>query len=289
MRFYFIYKHLQHPEYDDYVQPVSLKERLAHVAEAKRRLKTGFQWIVDPMDNRLKHALGNRPNAELVIDPKGRIVRKRSWSDPAQLRKDLTEFVGAVKNPTTRADLNYRRIPVKPAAARGVVKRIDRRGMKLRAVHAVANQESTKHPFYVKLRAEADRNAFYRGKGKLYLGFHLDPIYKVHWNHLTKPLRIEIRSTDGTTVTPAKAVAKQVKSESDIDPREFLVDVNGRRGSSFEVTVWYYACNDDAGWCKAVKQQWRVQLKADPDSGSASRGRSSRPGVRRPTGKRSGS
>ena len=38
-------------------------------------------------------------------------------------------------------------------------------------------------PFYAKLRAEAEPEVLEKGSGKLYLGFHLDPLYEVHWNN----------------------------------------------------------------------------------------------------------
>ena len=76
------------------------------MAEAKRRLGTQFRWICDSMDNDLKHALGDRPNSEFVIDPHGKIVVARQWSDPQALRTDLEDLVGPVARPTTVADLN---------------------------------------------------------------------------------------------------------------------------------------------------------------------------------------
>ena len=73
--------------------------------EARRTLGSGFTWICDAIDNPIKHALGNAPNSEFVVDGKGRLVRKRAWSDPAALRADLEELVGKVENPTDPADL----------------------------------------------------------------------------------------------------------------------------------------------------------------------------------------
>ncbi|MDP6444821.1 MAG: hypothetical protein QGG36_31065 [Pirellulaceae bacterium] len=309
VKFFYIYKHLQHPGYDGYVQPVSLAERLKHVAEAQRRLDTKIGWIVDAMDNQLKHALGNQPNSEFVVDPAGKIVRTRSWSDPTKLRKDLAELVGPVENPTTTADLNRKWTPVVEVAQRGVLNRIDRREMKLGPVLIKPEESDGSQPFYVKLRAEADKYVVYRGSGKLYLGFHLDPIYRVHWNNLTKPLRIEVESPDGTTLTLLKrnsptddkdpadtaideakadsqrllAEAVQVKAESDADPREFLFEVKGdKTDKPIRVTVSYFACNDEEGWCKAIEQSWLVSLRRDPDAGSASQGRSRGPRGQRP-------
>ena len=68
VRFYYVYKALAHPEQNGYVRPYTLQERLAHVKEARRTLGSGFTWICDAIDNPIKHALGNAPNSEFVID-----------------------------------------------------------------------------------------------------------------------------------------------------------------------------------------------------------------------------
>ena len=47
----------------------------------------------------------------------------------------------------------------------------------------------------------------------MYVGFHLDPLYKVHWNNETKPLSFEIDAPTGMRVTPASGVGP--------DPEEF--------------------------------------------------------------------
>ena len=56
-------------------------------------LGSDIPWLCDSIANDLKHALGDRPNSEFVIDPQGRIVRRRAWSRPADLRKDLEELM----------------------------------------------------------------------------------------------------------------------------------------------------------------------------------------------------
>ena len=49
--------------------PFTLKERLLHVQEAKKTLGATVPWLCDTIDNDLKHALGDWPNSEFVIDP----------------------------------------------------------------------------------------------------------------------------------------------------------------------------------------------------------------------------
>ena len=97
-----------------------MDERLAHAKQAVKQLGTTIPWLVDLMDNRLKHALGDRPNSEFLIDPKGKIVRKRAWSHPGQVRKDLEDLVGKVDRVTREEDVKLNvQLPVKPAAERG--------------------------------------------------------------------------------------------------------------------------------------------------------------------------
>src|SRR5258708_22166830 len=81
-------------------------------------------------------------------------------------------------------------------------------------------------PFYAKLRPEADADLLQRGAGKLYLGFHLDPLYKAHWNNLTPPLKYKLELADETRIANLEGEAPKVAFASDADPREFLLDVD---------------------------------------------------------------
>ena len=290
MQVYFVYKALAHPEggSNSYVTPFTLKERLLHVKEAEKNLGATIPWLCDTIENDLKHALGDRPNSEFVIDPDGKIVVMRDWSNPATLRKDLEELVGAVEDPTRISDLDLKIETTAKPAASGVVKRVSlpKQGQAL----LVEPQES-KTPYYVKIRAEADQDLLRSGKGKLYLGFHLDPIYHVHWNNLAKPLSWSTSAMEGVSVTPAEGTGPKVEAKSDIDPREFIVDVDADRDAGpFEVTVKYFACNDKQGFCIPVTQTYVVNQKQDRDGGQArrsgSRGRpdGGRPGGGRPPG-----
>lgn len=276
VQFYYIYKSLAHPENNGYVAPFNLKERLLHIAEAKRTLDTRFQWLCDTMDNDLKHTLGDRPNSEFLIDPSGRILVARPWSDPAQLRQDLEKHVGLVVKPTRVSDLNRSAPPPPQRAATGVVKRLTMPGsmtpVKIEPI------ETPGTPHYAKLRAEM-------GGGKLYLGFFLDPLYQVHWNNNAAPLRFEVIAPSGVSATPAKGVAPTVDVPADADPREFLVDIDGRSRESLRVSVSYFACDDAETFCKQVTQEYLVFLERDPDGGSRrSSGRGGRNASRRPGG-----
>jgi hypothetical protein len=124
VRFYCVYKSLMHPERDGYVQPYTLAERLLHVQEAQRRLGTQIPWLCDEMSNEFKHAMGEAPNSEFVIDPQGHIVVRRIWSQPELLREDLERLVGRVKSPTQDTDADLHILPPPGVAAQGQLKRL---------------------------------------------------------------------------------------------------------------------------------------------------------------------
>ena len=166
----YLYKALAHPELNGYVNPVTLEERLMHIEEAKRTLGSEISWIADTMANDLKHAIGDRPNSEYLLDPTGRVLRARAWSDPDQLRRDLAEFVGPVENPTEVSDLNMEVKPAPEHAPTGIVPRIQKSGS-YRTLISEPQLAKTTEPFYTKLRAEADQALLRSGEGNLYLAF----------------------------------------------------------------------------------------------------------------------
>ena len=239
-----------------------------HVAEAKKTLGATVPWLVDSMENDLKHALGNRPNSEFIIDPDGRIVLMRDWSNPNTLRTDLEKLVGKVEHPTRIADLDLKIETTPKPAASGVVERVRLPG---RMDALQVDPQAGKYPFYVKLRAEVDQNVLAGNAGKMYLGFHLDPLYHVHWNNLARPLSFEIAATDGLEFSPGSGTGPKVEVESDIDPREFLIDIEAGAAKQFELTVKYFACNDEKGFCVPVTQTYVVHLDRDRDAGSPRR------------------
>ena len=267
VRFYYIYKALAHPEYDNYVSPFTVEERLMHIKEAERRLGSRIPWLCDSMTNDLKSALGGVQNAEFVIDPEGRVARRRAWSDPDELRKDLVALVGPVDKPTRVSDLELKTAPPPRTVATGIVPRVEVPGPML-ALKIEPVLEGMEIPFYAKLRAEVDDGFLGTGEGTLYLGFHLDPLYHVHWNNLTKPLEFELKAPEKVRVTPQQDRAPKVKEEADADPREFLVHLSAEdRSAPLELTVRYFACDDANTFCIPVTQRYRVELQPDPHGG----------------------
>ena len=228
------------------------------------------------MTNDLKHALGDRPNSEFIISPEGRILVSRSWSDPETLRADLEKLIGKTKTVTSPSDLN-RKIRSAPTSkiASGIVPRTQKpegsMAVIARPISPKDDKEKAKEIFYVKLRAEADRGLMDQGKGKLHIGFHLDPVHTVHWNNLADPLHFEFTTPKGIKMSTSKGSAPKVKAPSDIDPREFLIEVDasaGRIEQPLELEVSYFACDDEEGWCRAVTHRYQIELKRDRDAGS---------------------
>jgi hypothetical protein len=223
---------------------------------------------VDAIDNRLKHAMGDRPNSEFILDPEGKIVRKRAWSHPGLVRKDLETLVGPVEKVTREEDLKLKLGPtVKSSAARGVVPRVKRERMQ--AIVMEPKIDPKGQPFYAKLRAEADADLLEDGTGKLYLGFHLDPFHDAHWNNLTPPLKFTLEVPDGVKVGKRTYEAAKVAPASDADPREFLLDVEGWVGDEpIRLTVTYSACVGEKE-CHLVTQSYALRGRRDRDGGGA--------------------
>jgi len=261
--FYYVYKPLAHPEYNNYIAPVTIEERLMHVEEAKRVLGTSVNWLADTMGNVLHDAMGKTPNSELVIDPDGVIVVARAWSDPQELRRDLERLIGPVDHPTTIADLDLPTQPPTPTVAKGIVPRIDKpAGMLPIQITPVFNDSET--PFYVKIRAEGDPGILANGTGTMYLGFHLDPLYHVHWNNEAGPVTYQFNTPPGVTVTPASGVGPDVEAPADADPREFLVDVTAASiDQPLELDVFYFGCDDALTFCIPVNQTYEITLARD--------------------------
>ena len=238
VQFFYIYKPLAHPELNNYVSPFTIGERIMHVREAKRRLGSSITWLADTMDNVYHEAMGQTPNSELIIAPDGLVAARRAWSDPEELRADLERLVGPVEHPTTLADLDLPTQPPAPTVAKGIVSRVPLpEGAMPMEIEPI--MEKNGMPFYAKLRAEGDPNLLATGTGKMYLGFHLDPLYRVHWNNEVDPVEFEITAPAGVTVTPARGVGPDPEEAADADPREFLVDVAGQPDDTLELQVRY--------------------------------------------------
>jgi hypothetical protein len=250
------------------VQPFTLSERLEHARQAERQLGASIPWIVDAMDNRLKRALGDRPNSEFIVNPEGIIIRKRAWSNPAQVRKDLEELVGPVDHITREEDVQLKlQLPPRMAASEHIMPRLSR--PKMQPILMEPQIESKGPVFYAKLRAEADAGLLKDGKGMLYLGFYLDPFHKAHWNNLTEPLSFRIETVEGVKIEKWEAAAAKVSAVSDAAPREFMLKVDAWPvDKPLRLKVIYFACVGEES-CYSVRQEYVLHRERDIDGGGA--------------------
>lgn len=183
----------------------------------------------------------------------------------------LVELIGPVDPITTVDQLPTRfNLEQRPVAS-GVVPRLKLpeglRPLKIKP------QLDADRPYFAKLRAEATGDLLREGSGQLYLGIHLDPLYEVHWNNRAGKVTLTIESPEGIAVTPSEVSSPDVAEDADVDPREFLVEVNGDvEDQVLRVTVAYVACDDAQTFCDPVTQQYDVTFEPTRDLGS-------RPGV----------
>lgn len=230
-------------------------------------------WLADSMTNDLKHAFGDRNNSEFVISPEGKVVISRTWSSPDQLRGDLEKLVG--KSDTLTKVKNTRQQKTKVEYPSGIVDRVPRPDGAT-ALKVVA--QNSEEPHYVKARVEATSEVTRGDGGELHIGFHLDPIHHVHWNNLAPPLKWEIKSPEGVSLSASKGEAPKVEEKADIDPREFLLKIDGNSSDPLKLIVQYYACDNDDKWCKAVTQEYHIKLENDKDAGRIAGAKGSRGG-----------
>ena len=246
-----------------------------HVAQAERQLGSRIPWIADAMTNELKHALGDMPNAEFIIDRDGRILERRAWSDPTALRDDLERLVGPVAHPTRVSDLDLPSAPPVATVAKGIVPRVTPPG-RMMTLKVEPDLDGTELPFYTKLRADVDREFLRTGEGTLLLGFHIDPLYHMHWNNLAPPLTYEVTAPDGVRVTPGRHVREDRRTGRRRPSRVPRRHRGRQLGRVVDLSVTYYACDDDNTFCIPVTQHLRRQPAGRPGCRSGVRRRTVR-------------
>ena len=269
VNFYFVYKSLAHPELaGGYVQPFTLEERLAQARKAIEQFGTQIPWLVDAMDNRLKRALGDRPNSQFLIDPQGVIIRKRAWSNPSQVRTDLEELVGPSSQITRAHELGLKlALPPKQDNVRSSISKVPRTRMVPLQIEPQLDKNGS--PFFAKLRAEASAKLLSDGKGELYVGFHLDPLYGTRWNNLGGEVSVQLNANSNVKLEGKELVSPKNSEATDNQPREFLVSVDSwPKDEVVKLTVRYFVCDNQAT-CHAVAQEYLIRPNRDIDGGGA--------------------
>ncbi|MEM7476347.1 MAG: hypothetical protein AAF483_15235 [Planctomycetota bacterium] len=223
---------------------------------------TQIPWLCDSMDDSATKAFGGTYNGEFVLDPDGKIVRQRFWSNPRTLRADLTELVGEVESPTKIKDLPVRFRPEPREVASGVVEPIKLpRGLTpIKIKYLPLDNE---RPLFVKLRAELTPRKNAKGKYQMFLGFYPDPIHKVHWNNLAGRIRVSFDAPAALGITAEELEGPKVDEDSDVDPRMFLIDLASKESSAgrrepIKISLKYVICDDAETFCFPVTQQFEV-------------------------------
>lgn len=270
VQFFYVYKNLAHPEINNFVPVFSIEERVQHISKAKEMMKTEMNWICDTMDNDVKKAFGGTYNGEFIIDPQGVLLKKRFWSDPAQLRKDLVEIIGPVENETKVSDLETVFTPT----PRKIVANVMPKPIfpaQLRPMQATPQKSDD--PFFAKLRVEAN-GAFYRGaKGRIFFTVYLDPLYQVHWNNKAGKVSISIsHGDDEFKFKESKLESVDVEVDADVDPRWMITTAQAMTKKAFKVKMTYTVCDDAETFCKEIVQEYVVTPTADRNGGT-------RPGI----------
>ncbi len=273
--FVYLYKALAHPENGGWIQSYTLEERLHQVKAAAEELKTKVPFVCDGMDNSVSHALGGSPNSFLVLKGDGTVVAASRWAENRAIRASLAEAVGPSPTTSTPEDIGVPPFKRPSRAASSEVPRVNVSG----TMHALKTSPAKSElPHYVKLRSEVEPGVLQGSEGKMYLGFHIDPVHETHWNNLVDPVAWTITMPEGVSISPATGTGPKITAPTDMVPREFMLDVTQwPTGQVIEVEVRYFACSDTEGWCKPVTQNYTVALERDRDAGMA-QGRWQRPG-----------
>ena len=268
--FFYIYCFLAHPENHGYVQPITLEERTRHIMDAKRLLRTRIPWLCDGMGNEVAKALGRKKNNLFIFNKEGLEEYAGNMVDADAFRKTLAGLAGRVESPTpprlfTPPDI----APVDLLEARFTERvAIDPSKNKFEALRTTSVKSRT--PYYVKVRAEANKKLLKTGNGRMYLGFHIDPLYRMEWNNLGKTLSYTIKVPRGTAISPSRNQSEKIEEVAiDSEPREFLLNVRKWDSSDpVAVTVNYSIHSARSKRTFDISQRYILYLESDPFGGT---------------------
>ncbi|MEI6891850.1 MAG: right-handed parallel beta-helix repeat-containing protein [Pontiella sp.] len=269
IRFYYIYRHLKYPENNGYIRPFLLKERARHAQVAQEQLQTSVPWVYDGLDNQAAKALAKESEANVFIFSKsGEETYQGALSEPGLFRDMLIQLAGAVEQPYNLETLPTSLMqPQKMAAIKFVVRPQVSVSTDQFKPLLISPKESS-NPFYVKARVEASETLLATGNGKLYLGFHIDPLYRVEWNNLSAPLKYMIKTPQGVVAPSIHSAARVSATATDSEPREFILQarqLNLDKPLLLQVT---YSIHTTAKRNIEVVQQYTIDLKIDAFGGN---------------------
>ncbi len=269
VKFFYIYRYLTHPENNNYIQPFILRERVRQSRIAADLLHTRISWLCDGMDNQAAKALEYDNNNLFIFNKEGVEEYSGMSDDEADFRKALTKLAGT---PETRTPTDSIAGPdIKPVFIRKstVAPRVSIRPNQDTFRPLQITPINSRFPFYVKLRIEANEDLRTTGNGRIYLGFHIDPIYKVEWNNLGAAINYAIKVPRGSAISPSINEAKKVTSQAtDSDPREFLLEARKwMPANPISITVNYSVHSPSSKRNYDISQHYIVYLEHDPFAG----------------------
>jgi hypothetical protein len=274
VEFFYIYRYLAHPENNGYLQPFHIMERARQARIANQLLKTRIPWLLDTMENATAKALEQEENRNSIFIYSSDGIQRFAGpiTDASTFRKALENLAGAPAsevNTTPPSAPKLKPINLKPAE---VVNRIAFNTLRESFLPLEVFPQKSRFSFYAKLRAEANETLLKSGNGKIYLGFHIDPLYDMEWNNRKDPLNYRVRAPMGVLVPSSGRAPYIADPTADSEPREFILDARQLDMSKpLSIKVEYYVKSSNGRQRKKVSQSYLVYLKADPYAGQAYR------------------
>ena len=270
IRFYYIYRYLLHPENNGYIQPFNQYERAQHIRVIQKELSTQIPWLCDVMENQTATALAPEAiNSLFIFNAEGSESYAGQLSNAGDFRKALVDIAGEVENPTQPE--TFPKPTLEPINILGTkfVRRITVSPKTDQFLPLQLTPLKSKKPYYVKVRIEGNKDLRKTGNGQLYLGFHIDPLYKNQWNNRGESLRYMLKSPIGV-IAPSIGTAPRVTAQAtDAEPREFLL--NTRKldvDQPITLQVSYSVHSEKSKRNIEVQQQYLIHLKEDPFGGT---------------------
>jgi hypothetical protein len=268
--FFYIYRYLSHPENHEYVQPFNLLERMRHVQDAVRLLHTQIPWVCDTMDNEAARALEYQANTLFIFNKDGVEEYAGNITDETGFRSALKELAGTTETRTLPKTMSPPDIvPINMPEAQ-VIERVEINPKQDQFLPLQVIPLKSRTPFFVKMRAEASKGLLETGNGRIYLGFHIDPLYGVEWNNLANTLNYAIKVPHGMAVSPSINQAEKVSGHAtDPEPREFMLEARKWNLSlPLTITVSYSVHASTSKKTHNISQQYTLYLDRDPFGGS---------------------
>jgi len=274
IRFYYVYRYLSHPENNGYLQPFHIMERARQAQLADQLLQTRIPWLLDTMDNQVVKALGQAGKRDhvFIFSSDGKQQFAGAITEPSVFRKALENLSGA-PSATIDPDLSpapkLKPISLKPAEVTG---RIEFNPVIDAFVPLEISPQASRSPYYVKLRAEANGDLLNTGDGKLYLGFHVDPLYDMEWDNSKDPLKYKVYTPEGVLAPSIKHAPRITVQPIDSEPREFLLEARNLDPSKpLSIKIEYNVTSPDRRNRDKVSQSYLIHLRPDPYAGQAYR------------------